>query len=184
MQDNGASSYHRYLQGDPRALEELVRTYSDALTRYAYLYVHDAFLSEDIMEEAFAALIVKRKQLPDTVRFKAYLYKIVRNKCLDCLRSKRHKELPLAGLEETLAAEDPEKSILDRARDQEIYRHLLSLPAPYRDALYFTYFEGLKPSELPAVLGGNRKRAYNLLSRAKRALKEILLKEGFGYEDL
>lgn len=184
MTENGASSYHRYLQGDPHALEELVRAYSDSLTRYAFLYLRDPFLAEDVMEDSFAVLISKRKRLPDTEHFQAYLFRIVRNKCLDLLRSKRSRELSLTGLEEVLRAEDPEKDLLNRARDAKVFECLSSLPADYRDALYLTYFEGYKPAELAGFLGGNRKRAYNLLSRAKAALKEILLKEGIGHEDL
>ncbi len=184
MQDNGASSYRRYLQGDPHALEELVRAYSDGLTQYAYLYVRDYATAEDVMEESFAALIVKRKQLPDTLHFKAYLYKIARNKCLDLLRSKRRKELPLSGYAESLVHTDTERKIADRMRDRKVYQCLQKLPQNYRDVLYFSYFDGYKIAEICEMTGKSRKKVYNLLARAKAALKEILLKEGIGYDDL
>ncbi len=184
MTDNGASSYHRYLQGDPNALEELVRTYSDGLTQYAYLYVRDYFTAEDVMEESFAALIVKRKQLPDTLHFKAYLYKIAKNKCLDYLRSKKRTELPLSGYTESLVHADTERNIADRMRDRKVFQSLQKLSQDYRDVLYFAYFDGYKISEICRMTGKSRKKVYNLLARAKSALKEILLKEGIGYEDL
>lgn len=184
MTDNGVGSYHRYLKGDPHALEELVETYGDGLTQYAYLFVRDYFTAEDIMEESFAALIVKRKQLPDTLHFKAYLYKIVRNRCIDHLRSKKHTELPLSGYEETLVTCDTERMVTDRLRDKTIYRCLQMLPQDYRDVLYFAYFDGYKTAEICAMTGKSRKKVYNLLARAKTALKEMLVKEGFCYEDL
>lgn len=184
MTDNGVSSYRRYLQGDPHALEELVRTYSDGLTQYAYLYVHDYAIAEDVMEESFAALILKRKQLPDLLHFKAYLYKIARNKSLDLLRSKKRRELPLSGYEDALVCADPEEGIADRLRDRTVFEALQKLPQDYRDALYFAYFDGYKIAEICAMTGKSRKKVYNLLARAKAALKEILLKEGIGYDDL
>ncbi len=184
MTDNGESSYRRYLQGDPHALEELVRTYSDGLTQYAYLYVRDYATAEDVMEESFAALIVKRKRLPDTLHFKAYLYKIARNKCLDYLRSKKHTELPLSGYEDALVREDTERTAVNRMRDRQVFKCLQRLPKDYRDVLYFAYFDGYKIAEICEMTGRNRKKVYNLLARAKAALKEILIKEGFGYDDL
>ncbi len=184
MTDDGASSYHRYLQGDPHALEELVRTYSDGLTRYAYLYVRDFATAEDIMEESFAALILKRKQLPDILRFKAYLYKTARNKCIDFLRSKKRKELPLSDYADALFSEEAELSAQKRMRDEKVFGCLGKLPKDYRDVLYFAYFDGYKIAEICRMTGRSRKKVYNLLARAKIALKEILLKEGIGYDDL
>ncbi len=184
MPDNGVSSYRRYLQGDPRALEELVRTYSDGLTQYAYLYVRDYATAEDVMEESFAALIVKRKQLPDTLHFKAYLYKIARNKCLDFLRSKKHAELPLTGYEDALVHADTERTVASLMRDRTVFEALEKLPRDYRDVLYFSYFDGYKIAEICEMTGRSRKKVYNLLARAKAALKEILIKEGIGYDDL
>ena len=184
MTDNGASSYRRYLQGDPHALEELVRTYSDGLTQYAYLYVRNYATAEDVMEESFAALIVKRKHLPDTLHFKAYLYKIAKNKCLDYLRSKKRGELSLSGYEEALVCADAEERAADRIRDKAVFECLGKLPKDYRDVLYFSYFDGYKIAEICRMTGRSRKKVYNLLARAKAALKEILLKEGFGYDDL
>ena len=184
MTDNGASSYRRYLQGDPHALEELVRTYSDGLTQYAYLYVRNYAAAEDVMEDSFAALILKRRQLPDTLHFKAYLYKIAKNKCLDYLRSKRHAELSLTGYEEALVRENAERTAVNRMRDRQVFKALQRLPKDYRDVLYFSYFDGYKIAEICEMTGRSRKKVYNLLARAKTALKEILLKEGFGYDDL
>ncbi|MDE7464427.1 MAG: RNA polymerase subunit sigma-24, partial [Clostridiales bacterium] len=77
--ENGASSYHRFLQGDKSALGELVERYSDAVVRYAYCFVHSSVVAEDVAEDAFAALIVKRKNLLNDSDFAAYLFRTARN---------------------------------------------------------------------------------------------------------
>ena len=41
MRDSGTILYRRFLAGDAKALEELVRIYSDALVRFSFSYVHD-----------------------------------------------------------------------------------------------------------------------------------------------
>ncbi len=184
--DNGASSYRRFMQGDSAALEELVRLYSDELVRYAFLYVRNADTAEDIMEDTFAALIVKKRKFDGTYSFKSYLYAIARNKCMDFLRSKHRKNLPLDEIETVLppAADDTERALLQRERDRVVYKGLQSLPPQYRDVLYLTYFDGFSLEEARRILGKSRKQMYNLLSRARLSLKDILIQEGIGYEDI
>lgn len=182
MADNGASSYHRFLQGDPEALEQLVREYSDELIRYAYLYVRNSEIAEDVMEDAFAALIVKKKKFKEQASFKAYMYAIVRNRCLDLLRKKR--AVPLDDVGNILFAEDGHAALEKRERDRQIYICLNKLAPQYRDALYFTYIDGYSIEETAGIMGKNKKQVYNLLARARSSLKDILIKEGIGYEDL
>ena len=86
---NGVCSYRRFLQGDVTALEELVREYGDALVRFAYCYVKDSAAAEDIMEDAFATLLVRRRHFSECDNLRAYLYKTVRNRCLDYLRKRK-----------------------------------------------------------------------------------------------
>ena len=184
MTDNGASSYHRFLQGDSAALEELIQTYSDSLVRYIFCYVKNAAAAEDLMEDTFAALIVKRKRFSDEGNFAAYLYRIARNKSLDYLRSPRKNTFPLCDFENVLHAEDAEREVLKRERDRKIYALLFTLSEEYRSALYLTYYGGLSVEELQSALHKSRKQVYNLLARAKSSLREKLEKEGIGYEDV
>lgn len=84
--DVGTEMYLQFLQGDESMLEKLVATYSDGLVAFAYCIVSDSAVAEDVVEDAFATLIVRRRHFSPKAKFKTYLYKIVRNKCLDYLR--------------------------------------------------------------------------------------------------
>ena len=181
--ENGVSSYRRFLQGDSTALEELVRTYSDRLVRFACSYVKDATLAEEIMEDAFTALIVSRKNFSEKDNFSAYLYKIVRNKCLDYLRWHRRK-VSLEEAERAFSVTDLDGDIVRRERNKALYRCMQSLPEQYREVLYLSYFESCSVEEICAVTGKWKKQVYNLLARAKAALKELLIKEGISSEDV
>ncbi len=181
--ENGASSYRRFLQGDSTALEELVRAYSDGLVRFACSYVKDVTLAEEIMEDAFAALILKRKNFSDKENFSAYLYKIVRNKCLDYLRWHRRK-VSLEDAEHAFYIADTDGDLVRRERNKALYRCMQSLPEQYREVLYLSYFEDCAVEEICAITGKWKKQVYNLLARAKAALKELLIKEGISSEDV
>ncbi len=59
-----------------------------------------------------------------------------------------------------------------------------TLPPQYRDVLYLVYFENFSIQETCGILKKNAKQVYNLLARARSALKEILMKEGVYNEEL
>lgn len=181
--DNGAESYRRYLRGDQAALEELVVLYSDALTGFAYCYVKDAAAAEDVMAETFASLIVKRKHFKEDALFKTYLYKIARNKSIDFLRA-RSKIVPLSRMEHSLQSDSAEYDFFRGEQHRRLYACMQALPAQYRDVLYLVYFQDFSIPETCGILKKNAKQVYNLLSRARSALKEILVKEGINREEL
>lgn len=177
MTDFGASSYRRFLQGDEKGLEELIRGYGDALVRFAYCFLEDSDAAEDAVEDSFVALVVKRKRLETDENFRAYLYKIVRNKCMDSLR-KRKKIAPLGDLENVLHGADPVQDAMRSLLDRQVYAAVQQLPAQYREVIHLFYFEEFSAAEIASILKKNRKQVYNLLSRAKALLKERLIKEG------
>lgn len=183
MADYGESSYHRFLQGDPAALEELIRTYSDSLVRFAYGYVRNASVAEDVMEESFAALFLKARPIRDDAHLRAWLYRTVRNKCVDHLRRCRD-EVPLSDVENVLHGGDTEADAFRRQRNETVYLCIQRLPAQYRDVLQLSYFDGFSPEEICRITGKTAKQVYNLLARARVALRELLLKEGITHEDL
>ena len=183
MPEFGESSYRRFLQGDKIALEEMIRTYSDSLVRFAYCYVKDASAAEDIMEDTFAALFMKAPRLSDETHLRRYLFKIARNKALDRLRRYR-QEVPLCDVENVLSDGDLQGDALQRQRDETVYICLQKLPRQYREVLELIYFEDFSTEEVCRIMGKGTKQIYNLHTRAKIALKELLQKEGISHEDI
>lgn len=175
--DVGTEMYLQFLQGDESMLEKLVAAYSDGLVAFAYCIVSDSAVAEDVVEDAFATLIVRRRHFSPKAKFKTYLYKIVRNKCLDYLRFHK-KFVPLCDVENVLATNCTEESLEQSEMRQTVLNCLSQLPVQYRDVLQLSYLEGFSVDEICVVLRKNPKQVYNLLSRAKHSLKETLSKEG------
>ena len=169
-------SYERYLKGDESAFEDLVRTYGDALVRFACRYLGDEAAAEEVMEDTFVALIVNRKHFGTESRLRAYLYQIARNKAIDRLRRQKN-EVPLHEVEHILTdtdyGEDPELA----ARKRALHRCIGQLPEQYREVLSLHYFDGFRIEECCKVMKKSKKQVYNLLMRARSALKEMLMKE-------
>jgi RNA polymerase sigma-70 factor (ECF subfamily) len=182
MTDSGASSYRLDLN-DPGTFEDLVRTYAEPLIRYAYSIIGSSQAAEDAMEDAFAALLAGRYHFDSQQQLRAWLYKATHHKAVDYLR--RHKrEVPLEDVENVLSSPDPASTVALKERSRTIYICLQRLPQQYREVLVLTYFENFSVSEICAILRKTKKQVYNLLARAKVALKELLLEEGISNEEL
>lgn len=183
MAETGVSSYRRFPQGEQTALDQILITYSDALVRFAYSFVRESAAAEDIAAESIAILLTRPKHFRDDAHLRAYLYKTVRNKSIDYLRLHRYT-VPLEDVENVLGSGDPELDAMKKERDAAIFRCLQRLPEQYRQVLLLAYFDGFEPGQICGILKKSPKQVYNLLARARVALKELLEKEGITHEDI
>ena len=183
MTNFGVSSYRRYLANNAETLEMLVHNYSDALVRYAYTYVRNATVAEDIMEDAFAAYVVKKIEFSSKEQIRCWLYKTVRSRAVDYLRRHR-REVSLEDLDAVLHVPDPTKDLIIKERNDALYRSLQALPQQYRVVLQLHYLDDFSIDHICVILRKSTKQVYNLLARAKSAAKELLIKEGITHEDL
>jgi len=183
MAEHGESSYRRFLHGDKTALEELIRTYSDSLVRFACGYLRDEAAAEDVMEDTFAALYMKAPRLHNDGNLRASLYRTARNKCRDYLR--RHREhVPLEDVENVLMGGDAAADYEAKERAKAVNACMRALPEQYREVLHLVYYEGMPLEVAAAVMGRTPKQIYNLHARAKNTLKKLLEKEGITHEDI
>ena len=96
---------------------------------------------------------------------KAWLIVTAGNLCKNRLREKRRTELPLEDYDQ-LPAMDRETFYLFDA--------ILSLPAPYKTAVYLFYYEGYRSDEIAAMLHERPAAIRTRLSRARKLLKKEL----------
>lgn len=184
--NTGEEHYRRYLKGDDGGFVELVREYKDGLVFYLKSIVHSDALAEELMEETFFKLATRRPRYTGKASFKTWLYTIARNVALDHLRKQKHiADTSLEELPHTLQSENcVEASFIKKERDILLYRALMILNPAYRQVLHLTYFQGFTNTEAAAIMKKTKRQVENLLTRARKALREQLEKEGFSYEEL
>lgn len=169
--------YRRYLDGDEKSVDELMKRHEAALILYITGYLHDLHEAEDLMIEAFAYLFTKRPAIRDG-GLKAYLYKTARSMAL------RHKhKLKIHFSLEVLEEEPESETLVEEAVQTAEQRRILhfcmeQLKADYREALYLVYFEGMSYAEASYLMGKSEKQIADLVYRGKKALKKKLEKEG------
>ena len=183
--DNGASSYRRFLDGDDEGIVQIVGDYKDGLILYLISYVKNIYVAEELAEDTFFRLMVKKPRFSGKSSFKSWLYAIGRNVAVDYLR--HHSKLadtPIEDMEAYLSDEtDLERTYLREERKILIHKVLKKLLPDYQQVLWLTYFEELSNEETKIAMNKNSRQIRNLLYRAKQALKSELEKEGYSYEE-
>ena len=184
--DNGASSYRRYLDGDDTGLTEIIRDYKDGLTLYINGYVNNIFTAEDLMEDTFFKLAIRKPRFSEKSSFKTWLYAIARNIALDYLRkNSKIEKTPIEDMNNYIVEEvNVEKEYLIKEQKITLHRTMRKLKSEYFQVLYLVYFEGFTNEEIAKIMKKNKRQIENLVYRAKGALKSELEKEGFEYEKL
>lgn len=182
--NNDAECYYRFLNGDNTGLEDLVKLYNDSLILFINGYVKDITAAEDLAADTFAELIVKRSPYVKKYSFKTWLFRIARNNTLDYIR--KHKKHINVELSDSDAVEETALELSVIKDEQQAYLHkiLKKIKKDYSDVLYLIYFEEMSYEEAGKILKKNSKQIKNLAFRAKNALKEAMVKEGFNYERL
>ena len=182
--DNGAGSYRRFLAGDREGLHEIICEYRVGLMLYLNSFVQNIYTVEDLTEETFTELAIKKPRFSGRSSFKTWLYAIGRNVSVKYLR--KHAKLDVVPLESQDHFTD-EKNIEDEylksEQKQFLHQTLHNLKPEYRQVLYLAYFEGFSNKETAVIMKKSKRQIENLLYNAKASLKNELERRGFEYEE-
>lgn len=183
--DNGEKNYRRYLDGDDDGIVQLIKEYKDPLLLYLNGITGNFSFAEELIEDVFFKLAVKKPIFRGKSSFKTWLFAIARNVAIDSIRrSSKIVSLPIENYAYLADETDIEQNYIKE--EQRIYLHksLSRLNSDYRQVLLLTYFEGFSIDEAALIMKKNKKQINNLLYRAKKSLKTDLEKGGFTYEGL
>lgn len=161
------------LHRDKKEFSSLFEKYHASLFRFAQTYVCCSSQSEDIVQEVF----IKLWENPD-IRIKSsvrsYLFFMVRNKCIDYLRSvhvedENHKLL----MESMIISDSIDIDFCDEAKEK-IGKAIAELPSQCRQVYNMHIFHGLKNVEIAEELGLSESSVKVQIYRAKKSLREKL----------
>jgi len=146
---------------DNAAFGHLVQRWEQPILRLCARMTGNLHQAEDLKQETFTRIFVRRKDFRQGCRFSTWLWRIALNLCYDELRKRqRQGEFSLedgageAARAEELASDEPSPDLRLAAReDCALVRcALLRLPEPHRAVLVLRYCEGLKLREIADIL--------------------------------
>ncbi|WP_455640984.1 RNA polymerase sigma factor [Parabacteroides sp.] len=144
------------------------------LYRIAYALVGNKADTEDILQDAYFKLWNRRNELPDIENPEAFCVTLVKNLCLDYLRSAHANRLETE-IEEvvTLATDSsPEKELETKDKELRIRQLIGQLPDNQRQVLRLRGIEDCSLDEIEQITGLSAVNIRVLLSRARKAIRE------------
>jgi RNA polymerase sigma-70 factor (ECF subfamily) len=161
---------------------KLYEQYCDAMLIVAKRFVNDTMEAEDIVQEAFLKAFMKLDQYKAEVTFGAWLKRIVINKSIDVLKSKKQRliELEEVHLNVVDAHEETSWMVEDHITLEAVKTAISTLPDKYRYVLMLYLMEGYDHQEIAEILGISEVASRTQLSRGKIKLKNLLKTQRYG----
>ena len=170
--------------GDTEAFERLVRTYENKIYSLAFRMCGSADDASDIAQEAFLAAWRGLPSFRGDSGFATWLYRLTSNAAIDYLRrqKKERGDMSLDDEDLGLDAVDTGPGPQDAAERTEVRTAvaagLQQLSEGHRQVLVLREIQGLSYEEIADVLEVDLGTVKSRISRARSALRKILLQKG------
>lgn len=173
-----AQLVERVLHGDQELYAVLVRRHQEMLYRHAFWAVHDADVAADLTQDSLVKAYTSLATCEDPSRFSAWVYRILRNRCMDYLKSSRRRDIPLDLAPEMTTGETDAERAIEKAELQDaIARALAALPEGQREAFVLKHVEDLSYEEMSERLGVGVSALKMRVMRAREALQAALAEQ-------
>jgi RNA polymerase sigma-70 factor (ECF subfamily) len=130
--------------------------------------------AQDMMQDVAERILRREGSLDEVGNIAAFITRSVRNACIDRLRRRKETTPKIP--------EVPDEKSPDRWSDRQlVHRAMARLPERQRLAIHLKDIEGYSGKEIADILETDEANVRTILSRGRRALREIIEKEiGYG----
>lgn len=155
---------------------QLYNQYCDGMFAVAMRFVNNTMEAEDVVQEAFIKAFTKLHQYKAEVTFGAWLKRIVINKSIDLLKSRKQHMLELdeVHLKVVDSSYENEWLVDETITLEEVKEAIAKLPEKYKFVVMLYLVEGYDHQEIAEILNITEVASRTQLSRGKAQLKERL----------
>ncbi len=158
---------------------ELVEVHQHRVFGFATYYLRSQEEAEDVTQEVLLRLW-RNIETVEPEKAGAWLARVTRNACFDCLRSRRTRGrifetgIDAATLDAPDGGESPEESLAAQDLDRLLKRAVAALDEPYRSIALLREVQGRSYQEIADALELPLNTVKTYLHRARRRLREHL----------
>ncbi|MBP5271302.1 MAG: RNA polymerase sigma factor [Clostridia bacterium] len=179
MIDDGSERYLAFLAGNEAGFTEIVIAYRNGLIDFINRIVGDFHYSEEIAEDVFVLLYVKKPRFTPGAGFKTWLYAIAKNKALNFIK-KRDRRSASALNADYASAESSDRVLNEIYLDERkvaLHKALDELPHDYGLILHLHFLDGFSVNQIAELLKKKPRAVSDALYNAKKALRAIITQE-------
>ncbi len=175
-QDQDLLLFGQVKNDDLSSYEIIFKKYFKELYRFAFGYVRDATIAEEMAQEVFLYVWEKRKQIEIQTTLKTYLYSAIKNKCLNYIKLELPKQQSMADVSEVMLSVSSTK--IDEGENEKLKEYIRlavdDLPKKCRKIFILSRNAGLTYEEIAEELDLSKKTVENQMGIALKKLRESL----------
>lgn len=157
---------------DESRLSFYIHKFHGTVYRLAYSYLKNPDDAEDVVQETFLRLYLSNTEFETDENIKAWLIRVAINLSKDMLKSSWFR-----------GRTELDKDIPAKEKNEDTISEIIEKLKPeYRAVIFLFYYEGYSVKEIAEMNEISVSAATTRLSRARKKLKKLLLKEGY-YEE-
>lgn len=164
------------LRGDRKSQEKLYRQFYGFAMSVCVRYTQSRDEALEIVNDSFLKVFTKGDQYDSKYPFKAWFRRIIVNTALDFYRSQQ-KHYFHENIEEAYEVSSNDSSPLSQLNHEEIIMLIQRLPSGYKMVFNLFVIDGFSHEEISNQLGISVGTSKSNLSRAREALRKMILKE-------
>jgi len=156
--------------GNAEAGALLDQLYRQRMIQFCVGYLGNPEEAEDVVQDVFCTVLASTT-VPDS--FRAWLYRITRNRCLDALRARgRRRDGQLSESRMVATLTGNLTRLVRRELHSQLQELVAALPDSQRDVLRLRYAEGLSRTEIAQVLDISESLVRSRLFHALEKLRQ------------
>jgi RNA polymerase sigma-70 factor (ECF subfamily) len=159
--------------GDKSALKEIFETFYPSLCHYASHFLGDHDQSEEVVQGLFVRIWEKRELVDVSTSLRSYLFKSVRNQCINLIMHEKVKQNHARKIRDALIEDAAEEDyFLKDELAEAISLAIAALPEKRREIFLLSRQEGLKYQEIAGRLQISVKTVETQMGLALKFLRE------------
>jgi RNA polymerase sigma-70 factor (family 1) len=164
-------------EGDKNAFTQIYNNYRNKIYSIAFDLTESTTVAEEIVQDVFLKIWVKRASLNEVEHFRAYLFTITRNYVFTALKRIARKEsIEVSAMQDApLYYHDTENRVLNNEYSRILQAAIERLPEQQRQVYNLIRNEGLKREEAAAALHLSPETVKTHLAQAMRSIRTYCL---------
>lgn len=158
-----------------KAQLQLYKKYCNGMLVVAKRFIDDTMAAEDVVQESFIKAFSKLDQYKAEVTFGAWLKRIVINKSIDFLKSKKQRLVAIEDVQlKVVDTHENDWSVAKNITVEDVKIAIDELPEKYKYVVLLYLMEGYDHQEISEILNITEVASRTQLSRGKTKLKALL----------
>ncbi len=167
--------YQRLKEGDERAFNTLFQKYYSSMCHFARQFLNDSEMAEETVQDMFVRIWEKRESLNIESSVKHYLFRSVRNQCLNQIQHQKIRKQYASMVKESAHQDiDPDQYYLEVDLLKRIEKSIDALPVKRQEIFRLSREQGMKYKEIAEELKISVKTVEAQMGLALKHLREDL----------